>query len=82
MIGVADRDSVVKVILNDLEKLPNLKVSDTVLLTNYIFKLDPNPLVVLTKVSKIMRTSNLDVPKLSSMKPKGLVILHLLKPSA
>ncbi|XP_061170755.1 uncharacterized protein LOC133180207 [Saccostrea echinata] len=63
VIGVADRDSVVKVILYDIDKLPSLKVSDTVMLTNYVFKLDPEPVVVLTKVSKIMRTSSLDVPQ-------------------
>lgn len=63
VIGVADRDSSMKVILYDLEKLSSLKVSDTVMLTNYVFKLDPEPVVILTKVSKIMKTSSIDVPQ-------------------
>ncbi|XP_056018770.1 uncharacterized protein LOC130054182 [Ostrea edulis] len=63
VIGVADRDSSMNVIVYNLEKLSSLKVSDTVMLTNYVFKLDPEPVVILTKVSKIMKTSSIDVPQ-------------------
>lgn len=36
-LGVADKDSTVKVVLYDLLKLGSLKVMDTVILSNYVF---------------------------------------------
>lgn len=60
--GVADKDSTVKMVLYDLLKLGSLKVMDTVILSNFVFKLDPEPVVVLTKVSRVMKTSGLNIP--------------------
>lgn len=50
-------------VLYDLIKLGSLKVMDTVILSNYVFKLEPEPVVVLTKVSKVMKIPGLNIPE-------------------
>ena len=62
VIGLADKENTIKAVLYDQDKLEHLRLMDTVMIMNYVLKSDPEPIIVLTKVTKIMKTSNIDVP--------------------
>ena len=62
VLGLADKENTIKAVLYEQDKLEHLRLMDTVMIMNYVLKLDPEPIIVLTKVTKIMKTSNIDVP--------------------
>ncbi|XP_061162729.1 uncharacterized protein LOC133171950 [Saccostrea echinata] len=50
-----------KTVLYDMTKENMLQQGSSVILMNYIYKTDPTESIILTKNSKVMRTSNIDV---------------------
>ncbi|XP_061169993.1 uncharacterized protein LOC133179218 [Saccostrea echinata] len=61
-LGAADQEDAIKIVLYDLSKLTSVKDQDSVLLTNYVYKIDPCPCIILTTVSKVMKTLLINVP--------------------
>lgn len=61
IIGVADSTGAIKCILYDRTKENTLQKGNSVILMNYIFKTEPSESIILTKNSKVMKTSNLEV---------------------
>lgn len=60
IIGVADSTGAIKCILYR-SKETTLQKGNSVILMNYIFKTEPSESIIITKNSKIMKTSNLEV---------------------
>ena len=61
LVGVADKDTVMKVVVYDDNKLVSMTVGNAVMLTNYIFKTTPEPMIIITAKSKVMRTASITV---------------------
>lgn len=61
IIGVADSTGAIKCILYDRTKEKTLQKGNSVILMNYIFKTEPSESIIITKNSKVMKTSNLEV---------------------
>lgn len=61
IIGVADSTGAIKCILYDKTKETTLQKGNSVILMNYIFKTEPSESIIITKNSKVMKTSNLEV---------------------
>ncbi|XP_062580032.1 uncharacterized protein LOC134242041 [Saccostrea cucullata] len=60
VLGVADRTLAMKAILYDMTKENMVEEGNSVILMNYIYKTEPES-IILTKNSKVMKTSNIDV---------------------
>lgn len=56
-----EKRSAIKCILYDRTKETTLQKGNSVILMNYIFKTEPLELIFITKNSKVMKTSNLEV---------------------
>lgn len=61
IIGVADSTGAIKCILYDRTKENTLQKGNSVIFMNYIFKTEPSESIILTKNSKVLKTSNLEV---------------------
>lgn len=53
-LGVADKEDSIKVSLYEVDKLPLLKAGECVVLSNYVYRADPHPTIVVTAVTRVM----------------------------
>lgn len=62
-LGVADKEDSIKVSLYEVDKLQLLKAGECVVLSNYVYRVDPHPTIVVTAVTRVMKTSSFAVPE-------------------
>lgn len=62
-LGVADKEDSIKVSLYEVDKLQLLKAGECVVLSNYVYRVDPHPTIAVTAVTRVMKTSSFAVPE-------------------
>lgn len=71
-LGVADKEDSIKVSLYELDKLSILKAGECVVLSNYVYRADPHPTIVVTAVTRVMKTSAFAVPEYVELTAKAI----------
>ena len=61
-VGFCDKTSAMKGVVYYQTKIIPYKEGSTVMLLNYVFKADPSPTIIITTKTKVMKTSDLEVP--------------------
>lgn len=88
-LGVADKEDSIKVSLYEVDKLPLLKAGECVVLSNYVYRADPHPTIVVTAVTRVMKTSAFAVPEdveltakaIANPAPAKIITIHDAKKS-
>lgn len=62
VLGIADHSMAMRATLYDISKKANLADVTSVIVMNYIHKTEPTEGIIITKNTKIMKTSDVDVP--------------------
>lgn len=88
-LGVADKEDSIKVSLYEVDKLPLLKAGECVVLSNYVYRADPHPTIMVTAVTRVMKTSAFAVPEdveltakaIANPSPAKIITIHDVKKS-
>lgn len=62
VLGIADHSMAMRATLYDISKKANLADGTSVIVMNYIHKTEPTEGIIITKNTKVMKTSDVDVP--------------------